>query len=322
MRVGLFSRREKQKANRLFFATDLHGSSVCFRKFVNAPSAYEAQTVIMGGDCTGKVMVPIVECGDGGRCEWHGVQLELNDDAEIEAVEAQISDAGCYPVRVTEEEFAALADSTDLKDARFSALMRQRLAEWCEFAEGRLGGTDVQMVASPGNDDEFEIDAVIADAEYVVAGEGRIVTIGPHEMLSLSWSNLTPWDTPRECSEQDLAAKIDQAAAEIKDMENAIFNIHVPPYGTGLDEAPELGAGQEVVAGSMVAVGSTAVRDAILRYQPLLTLHGHIHESRSVQRLGRTTSINPGSVYSDGTLQGVVVDLEPGRVVGYSLTSG
>jgi Icc-related predicted phosphoesterase len=157
----------------------------------------------------------------------------------------------------------------------------------------------------------------------VDAAENEVARVGNYEMLSVGWSNPTPWDTPRECLEDKLAERIDRLASEIEDMENAIFNIHVPPYGTGLDDAPALDADLKPVDGGTVMkpVGSTAVRDAILRHQPLLALHGHIHESRGVQKLGRTTCINPGSVYGEGILQGVIVELRDRRVQ-YKLTHG
>jgi len=59
----------------------------------------------------------------------------------------------------------------------------------------------------------------------------------------------------------------------------------------------------------MEPVGSTAVRELIEEYQPPLSLHGHIHESRGKTRIGETIAINPGSVYSEGSLQGAVIDL-------------
>jgi hypothetical protein len=180
------------------------------------------------------------------------------------------------------------------------------------------------MIVTPGNDDEFVVDEVLRGAAFITAAEGEVLTVDGYEMLSVGWSNPTPWDTPRECTEEQLGAKINALAGQITDMSRAIFNIHVPPYGTGLDEAPELDAEQRPVRGGavMASVGSTAVRDAILEYQPLLSLHGHIHESRGMQKLGRTTCINPGSSYGDWVLQGVTVDLQGDRVKRYSLTCG
>jgi Icc-related predicted phosphoesterase len=202
--------------------------------------------------------------------------------------------------------------------------MVQTLREWMQLANDRLADSGLRVIVTPGNDDEFDVDEVLAAAPFVEAAEGRITRIDDqHEMLSLGWSNETPWDTPRECSEEELGGKIEALADQIEDMDRAIFNIHVPPYGTGLDDAPELeDSTTRKRGGTMVPVGSTAVRDAILRYQPMLSLHGHIHESRGVQKLGRTVAINPGSTYSDWTLQGVIVDLNDNEVARQVPTTG
>jgi uncharacterized protein len=65
------------------------------------------------------------------------------------------------------------------------------------------------------------------------------------------------------------------------------------------------------------------VREVIEEARPLLSLHGHIHESRGAVRLGKTLSINPGSSYEQGMLQGAVVDLDGrGKIKHYRLTTG
>ena len=329
--MGLFGRKHGGAdssgagSTRVFFATDLHGSEICFRKLLAAPTSYEATTVIMGGDCTGKMLIPLVERSPGEwTCQWAGEESTLPAGSELDELVKRIRYSGLYPVRLTATEADRLDRDPAAVGALFAEHMLSTLAGWISLAEERLGDGDVHLIMTPGNDDEFEVDDVMASSPFVDAAEGRVTRIGDHEMLSLGWSNPTPWDTPRESSEEELAAKIEALAGAIEHMPNAIFNIHVPPYGTGLDEAPELDEHQRPVQGGqvMAAVGSTAVRDAILRHQPLLSLHGHIHESRGVQRLGRTTCINPGSVYGDWTLQGVVVDLAPSEVAGYTLTAG
>jgi hypothetical protein len=72
----------------------------------------------------------------------------------------------------------------------------------------------------------------------------------------------------------------------------------------------------------MISVGSKAVRAAIEKYQPLVGLHGHIHESRSAQKIGRTTCINPGSEYGEGILRGCLVTFAEGVIEGFQMTSG
>jgi Icc-related predicted phosphoesterase len=311
----------------MFFCTDVHGSEVCFRKFLSAGKVYEASVVIMGGDCTGKMIIPVVSDGNGSyRCSWSGGDVEVHTEDELNDLERQIQNNGLYPARMDQAERDRLQQDPDLLRSLFSDLMASTLRRWLALAEERLADSGQRVIFTPGNDDEWAVDDVLRESTFVEAPEGTITRIGDrHEMLSLGWSNPTPWDTPRECSEEELAEKIGALADQIEDMENAIFNIHVPPFGTGLDNAPELeeGANRVKRGGSiMKPVGSTAVRDAILQYQPLLSLHGHIHESRGVQRLGKTVVINPGSAYSDWTLQGVIVDLEDRRVARFVSTTG
>ncbi len=141
-------------------------------------------------------------------------------------------------------------------------------------------------------------------------------------MISLSWSNPTPWDTPRECGEEELEKKIDGLASQIEDMKSAIFNFHVPPHGTALDEAPALSKDLVPSVGKTVSAGSKAVLNVIRKYQPLLGLHGHIHESRGVQKIGRTVCMNPGSEYTEGILRGVIVFLEKKKIKDFMFTSG
>ena len=310
---------------RLFFCTDLHGSEICFRKFLHAGSAYDAGVVIMGGDCTGKMIIPVVGSNeDGWTVEWAGQTVRPAPE-ELETIERQIANNGLYPVRMSPDEVAALnGDEDRLRDV-FERTMLDTLAGWMELARERMMESGRRVIVTPGNDDELTVDDVLQAAPFVEAAEGRVVRIDEeHEMISLGWSNPTPWDTPRECSEAELAGKIRTLAEQIEDMDRAIFNIHVPPHGTGLDSAPEIEDGNRVKRGGtiMASVGSTAVRDAILEYQPLLSLHGHIHESRGVQKLGRTLCINPGSAYSDWTLQGVLVDLKGAKVKRYVPTTG
>lgn len=311
---------------RIFFCTDLHGSEICFRKFLHAGSAYKAGVVIMGGDCTGKMIVPMLENGSGGvQLEWAGRPLHLVDAEEIAEQEKMIKNNGFYPVRVDSAEMEALNTDPERVAQLFTRTMVETLREWTALAKERLVDSGLKVVITPGNDDEFEVDDVLRESDFIEAAEGRVVRIDDqHELLSLGWANPTPWDTPRECSEEELAEKIRALAEQVENMETAVFNIHVPPHGTGLDSAPELEDGARMKRGGSIqaSVGSTAVYEAIAHYQPLLSLHGHIHESRGMQKIGRTVAINPGSSYSDWTLQGVIVDIDGAKVERYLPTTG
>ena len=293
---------------RVFFATDIHGSEVCWRKFLNAAAFYKADLVVLGGDVTGKVMVPVVAHNGYWQATVRGETIRMETKAELEEVEKKIRNAGHYPALVSPDELQALSDEEGAVDRRFSVEMTRSLDRWLDMADGKLGGSDIPCILNGGN------------------GEAKSLDLDGFHLVSMGWTNPTPWNTFREAPEEQLKEKIDAVVSQIPDMERAIFNFHAPPYGTGLDEAPALDETLRPTHGGAVmkAVGSTAVRDAINNYQPMLSVHGHIHESRGIKRMGRTLAINPGSVYSDGVLQGAVLELnaKKGKVTKYLLING
>jgi len=146
-------------------------------------------------------------------------------------------------------------------------------------------------------------------------------------MISCGYSNMTPWNCPRDFPEEELNKKISEMTAQVEEMEKCIFNLHCPPFNTMLDQAPKLdkdlnpsvqpGGGLE-----MAPVGSTAVREAIQKHQPLLGLHGHIHESKGTFKIGRTLCMNPGSEYAERILRGLLLDIDGNRVKDFMFTSG
>ncbi len=313
---------------RIFFATDLHGSEKCFLKFLNTPKAYKTNVLILGGDVTGKMIVPIVRKADATwTSEFLSSRHTLNSESEVADIEKKIRFTGYYPYRVTEEQMKELRSDPLKVDAVFTEVMIDTLRRWTEMAAERLKGTAVKLYMTGGNDDRPDIEEVLKSSNFVIDPEGDVVTLnGQYEMLSSAWSNPTPWKTPRECSEEELASKLENMAMKVQDMRNCIFNVHVPPYDSGLDTCPKLDenlkpvyAGSEII---MIPAGSKAVRQAIEKYQPVLGLHGHIHESRGFVKIGRTLCLNPGSEYTEGMLRGVVVDLDERGVKNYLLTIG
>jgi Icc-related predicted phosphoesterase len=310
---------------KMFFATDIHGSEICWKKFLNAAAFYKADLVVLGGDVTGKIMVPIVAYPGYWEVTVRGERLRLESREELLKVDQQLRDRGSYPAHVTRDELDELT-TQDAIDRRFNAEMTHSLDRWLDMADGKLRGS-VPCILNGGNDDIFEIDPILESAPSVTFAEGKVIDLAGSgfTMISMGYTNPTPWDTHREASEPELAARIDAVAAQVPDMHRTIFNFHAPPYGTGLDEAPELDATMRPTHGGAVMkpVGSTAVRDAILRYQPPLSVHGHIHESRGVAKVGRTLTVNPGSSYGDGVLQAALLDINPknGKVK-YVLVNG
>jgi Icc-related predicted phosphoesterase len=310
---------------KIFFATDIHGSETCWRKFLNAAAFYKADLVILGGDVTGKVMIPIVAYTGYWQATVRGETIRMETQEELAEVERRIRNRGSYPAIVTPDELTVLSETEGEVDRRFSLEMMHSLDRWLDMADTKLHGGEIACILNGGNDDIFEIDQMIESSPCCTFAEGKLLDLDGFTMISMGWTNPTPWDTFREAPEDQLAAKIEAIATQVPDMGRAIFNFHAPPYGTGLDDAPALDANLRPMHGGAVmkAVGSTAVRDSINKHQPLLSVHGHIHESRGVKKMGRTLAINPGSVYGDGVLQGAVIELDPKKAkVKYLLVNG
>jgi len=310
---------------RIFFATDIHGSDICWRKFINTGNFYKADVIILGGDTTGKQVVPIVEYPDGKKMiRFLGREYSISGENELKTYITYIMDSGFYPYRTTPEEMEILSSDKRKLDEIFRNLMIQRWERWIELAERHLKGSNIRCFVAPGNDDEFVIDSIIDSSTVVERVEGKVVEIGGHEMLSSGWTNPTPWNTPRECSEEELLEKIEGMACQLKDPSNSIFNLHAPPYGTRIDEAPILDENLTPTKGgtAMGPVGSKAVLEAIKKYQPLIGLHGHIHESKGMCKIGRTLSFNPGSMYTEGILQGLLVVLDKNKIKSHLFTAG
>jgi Icc-related predicted phosphoesterase len=312
---------------RLFFATDIHGSETCWRKFLNSAKHYGADALVLGGDMTGKALIPVVDDGNG---RWHATHLEnrheLAGEEEVVAFEEAVKRRGYYPFRTDEAELAEYEADPGRADRFFHEQMLATVERWMAVADERLEAAGVEAFVCPGNDDQFEIDEVIAAARHVHLAEGRVVDMDGFQMASTGWANRTPWETYREEDEPDLGTRIERVVAEVTaPPERTIFSLHCPPYGSGLDDAPELTDDMRLkhAGHAPVPCGSTAGREAIERHQPVLSLHGHIHEARGNARIGKTLCINPGSSYEQGELLGAVVDLDGGKKVkNFVLTSG
>jgi Icc-related predicted phosphoesterase len=309
---------------RVFFATDLHGSEMCWRKFLNAAKFYEADVLICGGDMTGKAIIPIVE-EDGRFSLTLAGQAQTVGANEVGEVEAQVRRRGYYPLRVTPERLAELDQSADTRTHTFQEVMLDGVQRWMDMAKEKLGGSGIRLFVCPGNDDEMEVDDVIRRSDMVELGEGHMVEVDGFSMISTGWSNHTPWNTHREETEEKLADRIEAMASQVPDSSKAIFNLHCPPYKSGLDEAPAIDADLKLLHGgrALRPVGSTAVRAAIEKHQPLLSLHGHIHESKGAIKIGKTLSINPGSAYEEGMLMAAIVNLDAKKgIKSYQLVNG
>ena len=324
--MGLFG---DSKNTRIFFTTDVHGSTVVFKKFINSAKFYEAQVIVLGGDMVGKMIVPLVEQANHNyRANYLGKVYDVKAGKDLDELEQTLENSGLYPLRVSPEEVKAFETDKSLVEKQFGKLASQRVANWLQIADERLRGTGIKCFVQPGNDDPYVIDEVFKQSDFVKNVDETVVMVDEdHEMVSVGAANQTPWHCPRDLPEEELTRRIEAVIGQLKNPANAIFNLHVPPYDTNLDVAPEIDENltpKLSLAGGfkMISVGSKAVRAVIEKYQPLVGLHGHIHESRSAQKIGRTTCINPGSEYGEGVLRGVIVDLSKQKLENNTFTQG
>jgi len=311
---------------KLFFATDIHGSDICWSKFLNAGKFYEADVLILGGDMTGKAIVPFIHQGGSKyRVTLLEQVYDISTDDEMKEMVKRVRSRGYYPYLTDPDEITELEKNPENVNRVFSQEVLKVVQQWMDLADKKLDGTDLRVFCSPGNDDMDEVDEIVRSSRRVQLVEGQVTQLDEHhEMIASGWSNRTPWDTHREEDEDQLAVRYEAMIAKLKDPHNAVFNVHVPPYKSGLDEAPELDKDlRPVLAGqALKPVGSSALRNAIEKTQPLLGLHGHIHEGRGSMRVGKTLCINPGSMYEQGTLLGAIVKLGRNKIENYVLTTG
>jgi Icc-related predicted phosphoesterase len=331
--MPLFSKKIRKNPTRLFFATDLHGSERTFRKFINAGKFYEADVIVMGGDISGKLLIPIIKEINGNyRATLQGRVERLTTQGELDDLTTRLGTLGFYHQIMEEAEFKVLTTDENAVTRLFHELARKRLSSWVDLAEERLKGTGIKCFVTGGNDDDEEVLTAIRreNTTSFFACEGEVVNVDEeHTMISMGFSTLTPWKTPREVTEESLGEMLSIMIARVPDLSHAIFNFHDPPLDSSLDTCPMLDWDKDppepiIEAGQMVmkGAGSISVRNAIETNQPMLGLHGHIHESQSVARLGRTTCINPGSEYGEGILRGCLVTFLDGEILGYQMTSG
>lgn len=304
----------------------MHGSEACFKKFVSSGKFYKADVIILGGDLTGKALIPVIEDPRGTfSTKLLGELIKVSGKDELDKLLQRIKSIGYYPYLTTPKEWEET--SSEEKNRIFNELMKDSLIRWIRYAEERLKGSKIQCYIYPGNDDEHFVGSILNESDYIINPDEKILDIGDGiEMASLGYSNITPWRCPRDVPEQELSQKIEKMMVKASPGKKLILSSHVPPYGTGIDLAPELdeqlrpklGAGGQV---RTIPVGSTAVKEAILKYQPILGLHGHVHEARGFFKLGKTLCLNPGSEYQEGILRGVLIQLSNGKVKDFIFTS-
>jgi uncharacterized protein len=314
--MPLLNRASKRRGTRLYVVSDFHASDPAWRKLLNAVrlNIYKADAVLYAGDLTGKAMVPIVAMGDRYEATILDQRRVARTEQELAALERDVASLGYYAFRTTKEEVDALGGDQAKLDALFSKEIQSRVRQWLDLAAERLEGAKVPIILIPGNDDPYDIDEPLAASQYCTNADGQVVDIpGDLQVIGLGKSSPTPWHTPREVSEDAFREEIYSLADQAKDPKRTIFLIHCPPFGSGLDTAPVLDQNLrlQASAGDLIRgpVGSTGVLEAVQKVRPLLSVHGHIHESGGEKKIGPTLCVNPGSEAGSGVVRGYVIDV-------------
>ena len=315
MPFKLFRRKEEERKEivRILYTTDLHGAELVWRKSISAAKIYKVDALIVGGDITGKMIIPIVDIG-GGTYEYYFMKkIRRIDSSQLDKVKKEIYSMGYYPREMTEDEYKEYAENKEKLDELFLNVMKETLRKWLDFAAERLPD-NIELIVTLGNDDRLELDEVIIEHPRVKYSEGHIIKIkDKYEFFGCSWVNPTPWNSPREEPDEKLYERLNSYWSNITDPDRAILEIHAPPYQSTIDEAPLLDENFNPVirSGQIVKIpaGSKAVKRFIEEKQPLIVLSGHIHESPGFVKIGRTWVINPGSEYSEGVFKGFLIDL-------------
>ncbi|MHA2380794.1 MAG: metallophosphoesterase family protein, partial [Candidatus Thorarchaeota archaeon] len=291
-----------------------------WEKMCRAPKVFKADVAMMCGDLTGKAIMPIIqEKEEQWYAQPHGSKKTFKKQKDLDRFVKFTEDEGYYPRILTPDELEELRNTPGAITELFQTLMVERIQGWMDMANERIS-EEVMVVVNPGNDDDYVIDEIIKKAPRVIYPLERVVDVHGYPMISLEWVNSTPWDTHRECPDEELLEKLEAefARLETDDYSNVLCNFHDPPHNSGLDVAPQLTEDHRVAkAGAheiMVPVGSKSVRAVIEKYQPLLGMHGHIHESVGFRHIGRTLCVNPGSEYREGILKGFLITIEDGKV--------
>lgn len=312
---------------KLYFATDIHGSERCFRKLLMAPDFYGADALILGGDLIGKFLAPVERRGSRWRGYFGARASELETAAEVQAFKDDARSSGAYPVDLGEGEAERLGEDQQFFSEVFERAIADSLARWMEMATDALRPLGVPLFVIPGNDDPWSIDPILeAAGDPVVCVEQRTAPLTDElHVFGYGITTPTPWDSPREHSEEQVAADLHKLLGSAAQAP-LIWNVHCPPYDSGLDIAPKVkpDLSVESTMGAVLTgpVGSRAVRAAIEEFRPLVSLHGHVHESRAATKVGKTLCVNPGSEYPDGVLRGALVSLKKGKVRGHQLVAG
>jgi len=300
---------------KIFFMADIHNSELIFRRFLSIPKYYNVDILILSGDLTGKAIIPIIDVGgEKYQYKFRGKTEIIYGHEQLKNALSELKKIGLYTYICTKDELEELKNKPDEVDRLFKKLIIETIQEWVRSIEDNIP-REKDIILMPGNDDIFDIDPVIQKSDRVIYPLNKLVELPlGYGMLSLDYVNPTPWNTPREAEEKTLWKMLEEKANLVdREWRKIICSFHPPPYNTKLDLAPKLDKNLRPVYSfgelEKENVGSKSVRKFFEKYNPLIGLHGHIHESPGYDKVGGTLVFNPGSEYSAGILKGLFIEL-------------
>ncbi|QGA53407.1 hypothetical protein GFS03_01805 [Sulfolobus sp. E5-1-F] len=324
--VSLF-KKNKHSTNsttnlRILFSSDLHASYTVFKKFINAGKIYKVNALIIGGDIAGKTLLPIIDLGNNN----YNIQDKIVTSSELNTLIDRFKSEGIYYAILSQNEYEEASQNKKVQDELFKKAIISTVREWMKIAEERLKDYKIPIFINLGNDDPEYLFEVLKESEIFKVGEGEVFDFNGYEIVSYGYVNPTPWHTFREKKEEEIYDDLSKIVSKITNYSKAIYNFHAPPYNSNLDNAPLLDENlKPIVRGGEIVythVGSKSIRRVIEETNPLLGLHGHIHESRGFDKVNNTLVINPGSEYSSGLLHAALVILEGESVKAHQFILG
>jgi Icc-related predicted phosphoesterase len=303
---------------RFLFATDLHGSETVWRKFLNSAKYFQLDALVISGDMTSKTITPLIRRQDGDFDATLLDEKHVLKESELSEFEKKLRLLGYIPYRTTPEEADHIGSDENYREKVFEAQQLTVVKFWLSLIPDRVPKS-CRVILTPGNDDTFAIDELIRADPNVIYGEEEVVHLDEeHEVACCGWTTPTPWHTPREATEEELEKKLERTVSHVTNFRTAVFCFHCPPFNSVIDTATKLTEDLRPVYSQgrpvEIPAGSTAVRKIIEKYQPLISLHGHIHESSGFIKIGRTQCLNPGSEYGEGILRAHLVELDGEKI--------
>ena len=131
------NKKKSKKQTRIFFATDIHGSEICFKKFIKAGEFYKADVLVLGGDISGKKLIPMIEDNGIWTTIFSGSSYSASSNEELQDVEKKVRAAGFYPYRTNMQEVEELNSNPEKLKQLFEELMFESMKRWMKMAEER-----------------------------------------------------------------------------------------------------------------------------------------------------------------------------------------